>query len=242
MHREYHRWYSPNLHRDMELLVFGHAGARVLFFPTRMARYYDYENWGMIKSLEEKINQGWLQLYCLDSVDQESFYSYWRCPRGRIERHLQYERYVLEEVIPFSKEKNNNACLMSAGCSFGAYHAVNIAFRHPQHFSKVVGMSGRYDLTTSVGVFQDLLENYYDDDVYFIMPSHYLPNLHDDAILNKIKKLDIVLAVGQDDVFLGNNHHLSSTLTEKNIDHLFYIWDGEAHRARYWRKMIDLYL
>lgn len=242
MHREYHRWYSPNLHRDMELLVFGHSGARVLFFPTRMARYYDYENWGMIKALEEKINQGWLQIYCVDSVDQESFYSYWRCPRGRIERHLQYERYILEEVLPFSAEKNANSYLMSAGCSFGAYHAVNIAFRHPHQFSKVVAMSGRYDLTTPVGVFQDLLENYYDEDLYFIMPSHYMPNLEDEENLNQIRKMDIVLAVGQEDVFLGSNQHLSATLDAKNINHIFSIWDGEAHRARYWRKMIDLYL
>jgi esterase/lipase superfamily enzyme len=30
MKRDYHRWQSPRLHRDMELLVSGHAGARVL--------------------------------------------------------------------------------------------------------------------------------------------------------------------------------------------------------------------
>jgi esterase/lipase superfamily enzyme len=35
MNREYHRWYSHRLGRDMELLIFGHAGAKVLVFPTR---------------------------------------------------------------------------------------------------------------------------------------------------------------------------------------------------------------
>ena len=34
MNREYHKWYSPRLGRDMELLVFGHAGLPVLVFPT----------------------------------------------------------------------------------------------------------------------------------------------------------------------------------------------------------------
>ncbi|PJF27694.1 MAG: esterase, partial [Phototrophicales bacterium] len=33
MHREYHRWHSPSLDRSMELLIFGHAGARVIIFP-----------------------------------------------------------------------------------------------------------------------------------------------------------------------------------------------------------------
>lgn len=28
--RSYHRWFSASLQRDMELLVFGHAGARVV--------------------------------------------------------------------------------------------------------------------------------------------------------------------------------------------------------------------
>ena len=32
MRREYQRWHSPNLQRDMELLQFGHAGARVIVF------------------------------------------------------------------------------------------------------------------------------------------------------------------------------------------------------------------
>ncbi|WP_229253850.1 hypothetical protein [Dyadobacter sp. NIV53] len=33
MERVYHKWYSPVLERDMELLVFGHSGIPVLFFP-----------------------------------------------------------------------------------------------------------------------------------------------------------------------------------------------------------------
>ena len=41
MNREYFRWYSHRLHRDMELLVFGHAGAKVLMFPTRDGRFWE---------------------------------------------------------------------------------------------------------------------------------------------------------------------------------------------------------
>ena len=47
MNREYHRWYSERLHREMELLVFGHGGAKVLVFPTRDGRFYEYENLGV---------------------------------------------------------------------------------------------------------------------------------------------------------------------------------------------------
>ena len=65
MNREYHKWFSPHLSREMELLVFGHAGARVLVFPTRTGRFFDYENWGLVESIRHKIENGWLQLFCV---------------------------------------------------------------------------------------------------------------------------------------------------------------------------------
>lgn len=242
MHKEYHKWFSPHLQRDMELMIYGHAGARVLFFPTRTARYYDYEGWGVIEALREHLEKGWLQLYCVDSIDQESFYCYWAHPRGRITRHLQYEQYIVHEVLPLTRLKNDNMFMMSVGCSLGAYHAVNIAFKYPQHFGKVVAMSGRYDLTYSVGIFQDLLSGYHDEDVYFSMPSQYMPNLYDRRLLNEIKRLDITFAIGKEDAFLDNNLHMSQVLWDKDIWHAIHYWEGEAHKARYWRKMVQLYL
>lgn len=53
MKREYLRWYSHRLHRDMELLIFGHAGAKVLMFPTRDGRFFEYEELGIVASLSE---------------------------------------------------------------------------------------------------------------------------------------------------------------------------------------------
>ena len=51
MFREHRRWFSPALGRDMELLVFGHGGARVIVFPTSMGRFYEWEDRGMIGAL-----------------------------------------------------------------------------------------------------------------------------------------------------------------------------------------------
>ncbi len=242
MKREYHKWYSPNLNKEMELLVFGHAGAKVLFFPPRMGRFYDYENWRVIEALEPKINNGELQVYCVDSIDTESFYNNFSHPGYRIYRHTLYERYVIEEVIPLTNLINSNINLIAAGCSLGAYHAVNISMRHPHLFCKVVGMSGRYDLTESKGYYQDLLSGYHDDHVYFNMPNQFLKNLRDPQVLSDLNKMDIILAVGKEDVFLASNFLLSGILSEKNIPHQLYEWDKEAHKARYWRKMVQIYL
>ena len=37
MNREYHKGYSHELHRDMEVLIFGHSGTPLLVFPTSRA-------------------------------------------------------------------------------------------------------------------------------------------------------------------------------------------------------------
>lgn len=38
MNREYHKWYSDRLGREMEMLVFGYSGLPVLVFPTSGGR------------------------------------------------------------------------------------------------------------------------------------------------------------------------------------------------------------
>ena len=242
MNREYHRWHSPRLGRDMELLVFGHAGARVIVFPSRCGRFYDYENWGIANALRQKIEHGLLQLICVDSVDAESFYCNWCPPRDRIRRHLLYEEYILNEVIPFTHARNANPALIAHGCSLGAYHAVNISFRHPHLFCKVVALSGRYDLTSEIGSFRNLFEGYYDEDIYFNSPSHFVPNITDPDLLHLLRRLEVILVIGKADAFLGNNILLSQILGEKGIQPTFHVWDDEAHAARYWRKMVFHYL
>lgn len=242
MKREYHKWHSSSLERDMELLVFGHAGAKVLFFPPRMGRFYDYENWRVIKALQNKIEAGYIQVYCLDSIDTETFYNNWAHPGHRIFRHCLYENYVLNEVFPFMDQLNDNTNVISAGCSLGAYHAVNIAMRHPSKFCKVVGMSGRYDLTFSKAYFDDLMAGYRDDNVYFHMPTQYLKNVEDSVYIEQIKKMDIVLVIGKDDLFLENNYQLKEILDSKGIPYQFYEWEDEAHKAYYWRRMVKIYI
>jgi esterase/lipase superfamily enzyme len=235
MHREHHRWYSPRLQRDMELLVHGHAGAPVLVFPTSQGRYYEYEDRGMITALGDWIEQGWFQFYCVDSVDAESFYCRWAHPAGRINRHMQYEAYLLNEVLPLIRQKNSNPFLIAHGCSFGAYHAVNLAFRHPQHFGRVLALSGKYAMT---GFF----DGYYDDNIYFNTPSHFVPNLSDPHQLAALRRMDVILAVGKDDPNIGNNRALSQALWDKGIGHALREWDGWSHDWPYWMKMARQYL
>jgi len=241
MERAYHKWFSKTLEKDMELLVFGHTGEPVIFFPTRGARFYDFENWKVIEAMREKIEAGKVQIYCVDSIDNESFYSDAE-PEQRILRHGQYEKYILKEVIPFIRKQNKDKRLVSAGCSLGGYHAVNIAFRHPTLFTKVVGMSARYDLTITLPFFDDLFDGYFNDTIYYNMPTRFIAMLSDKRIVRQIKKMEIILVIGLEDHFLENNRELSNALKNLKIPHQFYEWNEEAHRPRYWRQMVQLYL
>jgi len=242
MNREYHCWYSHRLGRDMELLVYGHGGAKVLVFPTRDGRFWEYEQLGLVKTLADKIEAGHLQLYCVDSLAHESFYCFWSHPAGRVQRHIQFEDYVLNEVLPFMAAKNPHPCTISHGCSLGAFHAVNMAFRHPHLFHKVAAFSGRYDLTLGVEHFANLLDGYYDDNVYFLTPTHFLPQLSCEERLGHLRRMDVVLVIGAEDPFLDNNRHLSHILHDKGIHHAMHVWDGRAHRGRYWRQMARIYV
>ena len=242
MHREYHKWWSWRLNRDMELLVFGHGGARVLVFPTRNGRFYEYENLRLTEAIRHKLESGHLQLFCVDSLDGESLYNNRAHPRDRIYRHRQYEEYILNEVLPFMEIKNPHGCTIAHGCSLGAYHAANIAFRHPHLFCKLAAFSGRFDLTMNVESFRDLFDGYYDQDIYFHTPSHFLPNLDCGSRLGHLRQMDIVFVIGRDDPFLENNRYMSRTLHSKGISHQFCEWDERAHRGRYWRKMASIYL
>jgi esterase/lipase superfamily enzyme len=242
MRRDYRRWYSSRLHRDMELLVFGHAGAKVLMFPTRDGRFFEYEDLGLVGSLADKVDAGHVQLFCIEGLARETFYDPLKHPADRLRRHMAHEDYILNEVMPFMAHLNAHGSTISMGCSLGAFQAANLAFRHPHLFQKLVALSGRYDLTLKVECFDDLFEGYYGDDVYFHTPMHFLPGLGPSWQLDRLRHMDIILAIGEADPFLDNNRQLSDLLGAKGINHQLHVWEGRAHRAGAWRKMAALYV
>ena len=187
------------------------------------------------------LEAGWYQLFCLDSVDEHSLYAQWSEPAGRIEYHQRYQAYVVDEVLPFTRQHNPHEFCVAHGCSLGAYHAMNVALRFPQYFGKIIAFSGRYDLCLNVGSYRDLFDGYYSDEIYYNNPSHYMPRLEDHTRLEAIRRMEIIMTTGEHDAFVQNNREFSEVLWKKGIDHQFAIWGEEAHRARYWRQMIPHY-
>lgn len=219
----------------MELTIFGHAGARVLVFPTSMGRFFEWEDRGMIGALAHPIDEGWLQLYCVDSVDGESWYARHRPPAERAWRHAQYDAYLRDEVLPLTYQRNANPFLIAVGASFGAYHAMNFALRYPDRVGRVVGLSGLYDI-------RELTAGYSDETVYFHNPADFIAREQDAGRLAALRRLDIIIAIGRDDPMLGNNEYFSKRLWDRQIWHALRLWDGWAHDWPYWRAMIARYV
>jgi esterase/lipase superfamily enzyme len=57
-----------------------------------------------------------------------------------------------------------------------------------------------------------------------------------------LRRLEIILVVGREDVFLESNNFLSQSLFNKGIFNTLHVWGEEAHRPKYWRRMVDIYL
>ncbi len=236
MKREYHKWFSPRLGRDMELLSFGHSGLPAVVFPTSCGRFFEFEDRGLVGAVQHDIEAGRLQLFCVDSVDAESWYNRSVSPRWRIARHMQYEDYVMHEVLPLIRKQNGNPLLGAIGCSFGGYHAANISLRHPDVFTGFLSMGGAFDISGFLG-------GYHDQDCYFNLPTQYLANMTDSWFLDRYRRNHYVLATGEHDQCWNQNERLAAIMRSKGIPVRFDVWrDETGHDWPWWQKMIRTYL
>lgn len=238
MNREYHRWWSNDLGRDMELLVFGHDGLPAVVFPTSCGRFHEFEDQGMVAAVADKINGGRLQLFCVDSVDAESWYNTGVGADWRAARHVSYENYILRDVLPLIRQRNQRPHLAAVGCSFGGYHAMNIALRHPHLFSGALSMSGAFDLR-GLG----FLDGFGNDDTYFNLPLEYVPNIHDHEYLQALRRNTYVLATGVHDQCWNDNERLAGALRAKGVPVRLDVWgDNTGHDWPWWKRMAQVYL
>ena len=230
MNREYVAWVSPTLGRRMELLWFGHGGRPMIWFPTSKGRFYQNEDFGLVGAVGDWIDQGRLQICCVDSVDDESFYATDRPPADRIRRHDQYDRYVYSEVVPFVRAKGSTqARIGTLGASFGAYHAVNFGLRHPDICDKVIGFSGKYDI-------HSFLDGYWDETCYFHCPTAYIPNMNGEFVA-KLSRVGWVIATGEYDTLVQQNRDFSNLLWAKGIPNHSEFWGGAfGHDWPWWRE------
>ena len=220
----------------MEMLVFGHSGTPVLVFPSSLGRFYEWEDFGMIKALHDQLQNGHNRLICVDSVDSESLYNRNVDPYVRIKRHQQYEQYIFTEVIPFAHHLSGQRFIIATGASFGAYHAANMVFKRPWDFGKLISLSGVFNVKSR-------FDGFYNNDIYFSNPEDYIPNLGDHATLEAIRSNHIILCTAEHDPCKGANLHMSYLLNEKGIHHTLEVQPGVfGHDWPWWAELIKRHI
>jgi esterase/lipase superfamily enzyme len=239
MKRELFSWYSDALGQDMPIVSYGDYGFALLLVPTAGADYLEYERFQLIESLAPFINSGKIKVFSVNSVNKESWLNNEMEGAHKAIRHNQFNQYIFNEVIPFIKTNTSNETpIIIGGASFGALHSMNLFLKRPDLIDGVIAMSGVYDLT-------EYTKGFYDDQVYFNSPAHYIPNLGDEWYLNNIRKsrhIHILTGSGDYEDPQGSRN-ISWVLNEKGNPHELDIWGHEwKHDWPTWRAMLPHYL
>jgi esterase/lipase superfamily enzyme len=239
VHVEHHGWHSPRLGRGMGIRVYGHWGAPFLVFQTSGGDEWEYERMGMVDALAPPVDAGKVKLFCVNSVNNESWYDNGAHPRHRSWVQSMYDAYVALEVVPFIYEhcRTPGIAITTTGASFGAYHAANSLFKHPDLFRRCLALSGVYDL-------RRFMDGDYDDNFYFNNPVDYLASLSDPWYLDQLARDDIRLVTGTgpwED--RGPTYRLSEVLSSRGIRHSVDDWGPDGgHEWPFWKRQMGEYV
>lgn len=239
MTKELFSWYSSSLDKEMPIASYGHYGFALLLVPTAAADYLEYERFQLMDTLAPYIDAGKLRVFSVNSINNESWLNNEMQGEHKAIRQNQFNKYIFDEVIPFIKTNTSaETPIITCGASFGALHSMNLFLKRPDLIDGVIAMSGVYDLT-------EYTKGFYDEQVYFNSPSHYIPNLTDNWYLENIRKSKhIHILTGS-----GNyedpeaSRKFSMLLNNKGIPHEVDVWGPEwTHDWPTWRAMLPHYL
>ncbi len=133
---------------ESDLLVYGHYGRPLLWFPSDKGRAVDFEGNGLLDAIRWLVDAGRVKVYCVDSYDAASWRNDDLPLEERARAHQRFEDFVLNDVVPAIHTDSPGALdLLVGGCSFGAFHAANFALRRAEVFPLALCLSGVYDMS-----------------------------------------------------------------------------------------------
>jgi esterase/lipase superfamily enzyme len=171
----------------MRVACWGHFGVPVLLFPTGAADYLDHERFLMLHKLEPLIEAGRIKVYTCDGITAEGWLNANAHPAHKSWMQACFDRYLVAELLPHIKDDcGGTTGIIASGASIGAYNAVTAACRHPEWFSRVIGMSGTY-------AFDRWMSGFTDANYYFSQPLYFVPRLQGPD-LDALRQVHFVLA------------------------------------------------
>ena len=225
--------------RSVHVWLYGDWGAPVIVFPTAAGFAHEWEREGMLDALAALLAGGKIKLYCPESNVSEAWTNKEADPRWRIQRHMAYERFVVDELVPGVRAdcRSSDIRIATAGASLGALYAANFALKFPGIFHYALCLSGRYDATGFTGGYSDM-------DVYFSNPMAYVPNLDGDTLERVKSQTHLTLVCGQgkwEEGCIEETHRLADVLEAKGIHHYRDIWGHDVSHDWIWWQRQALY-
>ncbi len=233
--------YSGNLAREMSFNVYGSGGKPVLVIPCQAGRYYEWEGFGMLDVLDQWLSGGEIQLFCVDTIDNESVAAQSGDPSVRVRMQERWYNYVVNELVPRIHEINKtDQGILVVGFSMGAYHAGNFFFRRPDLFDSVIALSGIYDTNA-------MYDGYMDAVVYANDPCASIINMpKDHPYIQMFNDRKMVFCVGQgawEDELLAGTRRLEQVLRKKGINAWVDYWGTDVnHDWPWWKKQMQYFL
>ncbi len=227
--------YSNHLNRDMTIRTYGHAGVPILVFPCQDAMSDNFENFGMIEEFSAWLESGKFRLFCVDTVDKESWSDVYGDKKHRIEVQEAYFRYVVEEALPviYDFYGGEHVKPILTGCSLGATHSVIFFFRRPDLFDGVIALSGCYDTYY-------FWDGWHDGLVYENSPVQFLANMpKDHHYIDLYNQKKMIICVGQgawEEEGIRTAKLLKNTFAEKGIHALVDLWGYDVNHDWCWWK------
>lgn len=234
---------APSLGGAGQVVVHGHWGRPVLWFPTERGAPDDFADNGMLDAVRPAVDEGRITVFCVPSYDGESWSASWKPMAHRVAAHRAYEDWIIWRVVPSIRDRcGGRDDVALAGPSMGAFHAVLFALRHAHVFGRAVGLSGNYDPWAWRAWGDD------DEQTYLTSPLQFVRNLsggHLDHLRSRVA-LTLVVGSGMWEDTTGANHstrELAGLLAEQQLRHELHVWGSEwPHDWPSWRAQAAVYL
>ena len=231
---------SAILGKDMHVNVYGKKGLPVIMFPTLEASPESLEEAGVVDELAEYLDSGIIQLFCTETVDQES----WAAdgdPKERAQRQETYYHYVVDELVPLvHKMSKSTARPLAMGCDMGATHAAIALLRRPDLFQGCVCLSGSYDSRRYFGDWMDAT-------LYDNTPNAFLPQMPlDHPYVAVYNQRQLLFCTGQEASEADSLHctrEMDANLVRLGVEAWCDYWGGDVtHNWYWWKKQLRYFL
>jgi esterase/lipase superfamily enzyme len=223
--------------------VYGHWGRPLLIFPTEGGGAREFADNGMVAAVADLIEAGRVKLYCVDSYDASSWSAQDLPLEERARRHADFESWIVDAVVPHIRaDTGERAEIVTAGCSMGAFHALNFALKRADLFPLALCLSGNFEPAT----WQAWGER--GEAVYFNSPVDYVAHLHGEHLGWLRSRLSALLVCGQgrwEDTTgsLESTRRMAGLLAAKGIRHDVDLWGTDSpHDWPSWRAQLAKHL